>query len=339
MAHRFAYVLAVLALLPATPSAIGQGKNSNGPITDNEPGVGRITRWLDPAPLTTRLPPALTARLRPQDVLSYAAPGVLYPARNIGLQCQGVNATLADVPQRAARAGAADGAYELRFGEADFDGSRVFRLQANVQDLLPTGVSPRCELVSYPMPGSALPSSQNFWLAFSFWADDWAGTADEQLIAQMHIQEPRNLLLNPFFALVVKGRELRVELRHNDRDIPDQASTQLVTTARLPMPTRQWVTAVVQARMTTHATQEPFLRLWFNGTLVTDYSGPLGYALPPGGFAYAKVGVYHWTAGNPWDLKIPTRAMMLRAMLTVLDATSRYTADDLRAAVAGPEQR
>lgn len=296
-------------------------------------------RWTATAPAQTQLPARILRDLRPQDVLSYAAPGVLFPVRNIGLQCQGVNATLADLPQRSAMAHTATGSVEPRFGEAEIAGTPVFRLQAGALDALAPGNAPRCELVSYPMAESALPSGQTFWWALSFWADDWSGSHDEQLIAQFHVQEPRNLLLNPFFGLVVRGNALRVELRYNPLDLPSQASTQLITAARLAMPVRQWVTAVVQARMTTDAAQAPFLRLWLNGALVADYTGPLGYVLPPGGLAYAKAGIYHWVAGNDWDLAVPSRALLIGAMLGVRDATGRYTAEQLAAAVARSERR
>ena len=296
-------------------------------------------RWTATAPAQAQLPARIVRDLRAQDVLSYAAPGVLFPARNIGLQCQGVNATLADLPQRSVLAHTAAGSAEPRFGEAEIAGTPVFRLEAGARDVLDPGNAARCELVSYPMAESALPSGQTFWWALSFWADDWSGSHDEQLIAQFHVREPRNLLLNPFFALVVRGNALRVELRHNPLALPSQASTQLVTAARLTMPVRQWVTAVVQARMANDATQTPFLRLWLNGALVADYAGPLGYLLPPGGLAYAKAGIYHWVAANDWDLAVPRRALLIGAMLGVRDATGRYTAEQLAAAVAPSERR
>ena len=303
------------------------------------PALDTQARWTVAAPAQTQLPARIVRALRPQDVLAYAAPGVLFPVRNIGLQCQGVNATLADLPQRSALAQTATGNTELRFGEAEIAGTPVFRLQAGAHDALAPGSASRCELVSYPMAESALPSGQTFWWALSFWADDWSGSHDEQLIAQFHVQEPRKLLLNPFFALVVRGSALRVELRHNPLDLPTQASTQLVTAARLAMPVRQWVTAVVQARMGNDAAQAPFLRLWLNGALVADYAGPLGYVLPAGGLAYAKAGIYHWLAGNDWDLAVPSRALLIGAMLGVRDATGRYTAEQLAAAVAPAERR
>ena len=333
MNYYLATIAAVSVLVAAAPNASSQN-NPTGAPAEAAVDISRSTRWIESAPIRTILPLNLSAALRPQDLISYVAPGVLFPVRNIGLQCQGVNATLADVPQRMATANTSAGTVETRFGEVDLDGVRAFRLQINAVDVLPDGVSPRCELLAYPMPGSALPQAETFWLAFSFWADDWSGTNDEQLIAKMHIQEPRNTLLNPFFALVVRGNAMRLELRYNERTVPDKASTQLVTAARLAMPARQWTTAVVQARISTQAKQAPFLRMWLNGRLVADYEGPLGYVLPPGGFAYQKVGIYHWIADNPWDLKVPVRALLLGAMITVQDPSARYTQELLRAMIA-----
>lgn len=337
MPHCLHMILAMIVLLVSAPSAHAQRTAKD--LSANTGAIEHSARWVDAAPLRATLPARIGTLLGPNDVLSYAAPGVLFPARNIGLQCQSVNATLADVPHRAATVRTIDGAVEPRFGEVDVDGARVFRLQANAQDVLPSGTSPRCELVSYPMPGSALPQAETFWFAFSFWADDWSGTHDEQSIAQMHIQESRNILLNPFFALVVRGSEMRVELRLNEREVPNQATTRVVSTTRFPMPVRQWVTAVVQSRVSTETKHAPFFRMWLNGKQVVDYTGPFGYVLPPGGYAYPKVGIYHWIAGNPWDLQVPTRALLVGAMITVHDSTDRYNQDLLQVVVARPEAR
>ena len=341
MDHPHPLILCVLMLLPAVAAAQGAAPVDSGPALASEAdrALAQPRIVLRALPLREALPPGLSAKVRAQDVLVYAAPGVAYPARNIGLQCQGSNATLADVPQGLVQVPAVGGAAESRFSEAELAGGRVFRLQVSAGDTLAPGVAPRCELVAYPMPGSALPQGETFWFAFSFWADDWAGTRDEQLIAQWHVQDPRNILLNPFFAMVVRGAELRIELRHNERETPDQASTQLVTAARLAMPVRQWVTAVVQARIANQAAQSPFLRLWLNDQLVADYTGPLGYPLPPGGHAYPKVGIYHWTNGNAWDLQLPWRTLLVGAMLSVRDNSGRYGAAQLADAVAHPGAR
>lgn len=332
MKYYLAGILVLLLSAALARNVAAQEKQTEAP-DELAVDISRATRWVEAAPVQTVPPHGLGATLRPQDLITYVSPGVLFPARNIGLQCQGINATLADVPQRMATARTTVGSVEPRFGEVVLHGMRAFRLQMNAVDVLPNGVSPRCELIAYPMPGSALPQGQNFWLAFSFWADDWAGTADEQLIAQMHVQEPRNTLLNPFVALVVRGGELRLEVRYSKATPPDKASTHLMTAARMAMPVRQWTTAVIQARISTQASQAPFLRMWLNGRLVADYAGPLGYILPTGGFSYHKVGVYHWIDDNPWDLKVPVRALLVRTVMSVLDTDGRYSHDLLEASV------
>jgi hypothetical protein len=326
-----------LALLTSGAGVHGLPDNGSG-LTNNAMALtagdiedmGRWTRASQPN--STTLPTRITKLLRRQDVVTFVAPDALYPIRRIGLQCQGVNATLADVPHRTAQVHTSAGRTETRFGDAELNGVRAFRLQASFKDVLPPSTSPRCELLAYPTPDSALPSGRTFWFAFSFWADDWAGTRDEQIIAQFHTHTPTDILLNPFFALVVRGKELRAELRFNEREPPSQASTKFGNVSRVEMPVRQWVTAVIQARLTTDPARGPFFRFWLNGTQVVDYAGPAGYVLSPGAFAYPKVGVYHWTAGNPWDPAVPSRAMLVGAMLTVQDDAGRYSVDDLAAA-------
>lgn len=340
MAHLSCLIATSFLLLPAiAPGQSDRQGNTALKVYEAAQAIAMADSTVGALPLQGALPSRLTAGVRAQDVVSYLAPGFAYPARNIGLQCQGVNATLADVPQGSVQVQPVGGEAESRFGEVKLPGGRVFRLQASASDSLGVGVSPRCELVAYPMPDSALPQGETFWFAFSFWADDWSGTQDEQLIAQFHVQESRNILLNPFFAMVVRGGELRVELRHNERQTPDQASTMVVTAARLAMPARQWVSAVVQARVANDPAQSPFLRLWLNGQLVADYAGPLGYKLPPSGHAYPKVGVYHWLNGNAWDMRKPTRVLLIGSLLCLRDDTGRYSLDQVAAAVAPPMQR
>ena len=295
--------------------------------------MAQNARWLASTPASAKPPPSLSGPIRRDDILSYAAPGTLYPIRNIGLQCQGTNATLADVRRLAVHAVTPSGALAQRFGEASVAGRRAFRLQVGADDSLASDQSSRCELVSYPRPDSALPREQAFWLAFTFWADDWAASSAEQSIAQMHVEEPRRIVLNPFFAMVVRGDELRVELRHNASETPDRASTSLVIASRLRMPVRQWMTAVVQARLGADGEGAPFLRLWLDDALVTDYAGPLGYVLGADGRAYWKVGIYHWAAGNAWDLRAPERGLLVHAMLAVRDPDARYGPGTLRGAV------
>ena len=78
--------------------------------------------------------------------------------------------------------------------------------------------------------------------------------------------------------------------------------------------------------------------MWLDDTQVVDYHGPWGYVLQADAAAYAKVGLYHWLNGNPWDNKHPTRSMMVGSMLLARDSAQGYARTDLAAAVAAPIQ-
>ena len=299
-----------------------------------------LAEWVDFAqPATNGLPADLFNSVAASNIIAFASPRHLFPRRNIGLQCQGANATLADVPALAQQVETTHSAQRMqRFGAAGTAANPMFRLELGATDVLPSGASPRCEVMAYPMPGSALPANETFWLSVSMWVDDWRGANDELIIEQMHIQDPRKILLNPFLALAVRGNELRVELRHNPHQTPSQATTTVVSSTRVALPTRRWFTAVIQAKLSQDTTQAPFFKLWIDDTQVVDYRGAWGYVLQPDAAAYAKVGLYHWLNGNAWDSTFPTRSMMLGSMLLARDSAAGYARRDLVTAVAPPNQ-
>ena len=295
-------------------------------LTANPMGAAPLAEWVDLAqPATNGLPADLFNSVAASNIIAFASPRHLFPRRNIGLQCQGANATLADVPAHAQQVETTHSAQKVqRFGTAGSAANPVFRLELGATDVLPAGASPRCEVMAYPMPGSALPVNETFWLSVSMWVDDWRGANDELVIGQMHIQDSRKILLNPFLALVVRGNQLRVELRHNPHQTPSQATTSVVSTTRVALPTRRWFTAVIQANLSQDTTQQPFFKLWLDDTQVVDFRGAWGYVLQPDASAYAKVGLYHWLHGNAWDAAFPTRSMMLGSMLLARDSAVGY---------------
>lgn len=315
--------------VPATGSTVAPSVTTSTTPT--------IATWVTAAaPANGGLPPALSAQPLSRDILAYASPAYQVPMRNIGVQCQGANATLADLPASTQSVDDGTGRLATRFGTAGSAESPVFRLAIGMADVLPAGRAPRCEILSYPMVGSAIPANTAFWFAVSMWVDDWAGSSDEQILAQMHISDPRNILLNPFFALVLRGSDLRVELRHNALETPSQATTTLVTPARLTLPTRRWVTVTINARMATEASLQPFVRVWLDDRQIVDYRGLWGYVMQPATLAYAKAGLYHWTSGNAWDAAAPLREMMIGSMALISDATQRYERATVAASVAAP---
>ena len=319
-----------LLVSPTAAVALAVNPNSAASLAD----------WVELAqPATNDLPADLFNSVAASNIIAFASPKYLFPHRNIGLQCQGANATLADVPALAQQVETTHSAQKVqRFGTAGSAANPVFRVELGATDVLAAGTSPRCEVMAYPMPGSALPVNQTFWLSVSMWVDDWRGANDELIIEQMHIQDPRKIVLNPFLALVVRGNELRVELRHNPHQTPSQATTSVVSTTRVALPTRRWFTAVIQAKLSQDTTQAPFFKLWLDDTQVVDYRGAWGYVLQPDAAAYAKVGLYHWLHGNAWDTTFPTRSMMLGSMLLARDSAVGSARSDLITAVALPNQ-
>lgn len=292
--------------------------------------------WATPSsPATNGVPPAVLRTQQLSDVIAYVSANHWYPIRNIGLQCQGANATLADVPGTVQHVNTSTGQRATRFGVAG-QANQVFRLELGDTDLLPSEIVPRCELLPYPMPGSGLPVGETFWMSYSLWIDDWADAKDDVIIGQMHIQDKRNILLNPFVGLVVRGKEMTVELRHNPLATPSQATTTVVTAGRVTLPTRRWFNVSIRARTGETTAAPGFFQMWLNDAQVVDYVGPLGYAITPDAVAYAKVGIYHWLNGNPWDSKHPVRSMMIGALLVAREGPVRRSNQAFAAAVAIP---
>lgn len=330
---------AVAATVAASQPASSTGLVPSTLSTTQSTASPAIADWLPNAqPPVNGVPAALLDLVKQPNIIAFASPNHLYPMRNIGLQCQGANATLADVAALRLQVNNDAGQRITRFGVAGSAAKPVFRLELDASDVLPAGTPPRCELLTYPMPGSGVPVGETFWLAFSIWVDDWTGSTDEQSIGQMHIQDPRNIVLNPFLGLVVRGKELSVELRHNPLQTPSQASTTLIKAAQVTLPTRRWFTIAIRARLETDPAQQPFFQMWLDDRQIVDYSGPWGYVQQPDTTAYAKVGIYHWLNGNPWDTGRPTRSVMLGSMLLARDKASGYSHSELNAAVAPPVQ-
>ena len=330
---------AVAATVAASQPASSTGLVPSTVPTTQSTASPAIADWLPSAQTPVNgVPAALLDLVKQPNIIAFASPNHLFPMRNIGLQCQGADATLVDVAALRQQVNTNAGHRVTRFGVAGSTAKPVFRLELDATDVLPAGTQPRCELLTYPMPGSGLPVGETFWLAFSIWVDDWTGSTDEQSIGQMHIQDSRKILLNPFLALVIRGNELRVELRHNPHQTPSQATTSIISTTRVVLPTRRWITAVIQAKLSQDTTQEPFFKMWLDDTQVVDYRGAWGYVLQPEAAAYTKVGLYHWLNGNAWDTTVPTRSMMLGSLLLASDTGQRYSRNELSTAVARPTQ-
>ncbi len=282
----------------------------------------------------TQLP--LAPELR-DSVIWYAGADHMFPPEAIGLQCQGVNDTL--VRARAAVAVAINSHSDsdhLRFAIVRApDGVPALRLEIDARDNLPPKFAPRCELLGYPVPATALPVGRPFWYAVELWLDDWSQSEDEQIIIQWH-HDHRLEVLNPMFAVIVKGDRLSIVARRNTDDYPVRGTTTTIPVGAAAVPFGRWIQFIAQAELHQPGSNSPStLRLWMNGMLLVDYRGDLGYRLPPSSHAYAKVGIYHWTNGNPWDERVPRRTVLLRRALLIQDRDNSYSLATIASALTG----
>lgn len=284
----------------------------------------------------TRAQLPLAPELR-DSVIWYAGADHIFPPEAIGLQCQGVNDTLV-------RARAAVGvginanvdADPLRFAIVRApDGVPALRLEVDARDSLPPHFAPRCELLGYPTPATALPVGRPFWYAVEVRLDDWSKTEDEQIIIQWH-HDHRLKVLNPMFAVIVKGDRLSIVVRRNTDDDPVRSTTTTIAVGAAAVPFGRWIQFIARAELHEPGSDNAStLKLWMNGMLLADYRGDLGYRLPPSSHAYAKVGIYHWTNGNPWDERVPRRTVLLRRALLIQDRDNSYSLATIAHALAG----
>lgn len=323
---------------PVAPTVVAVAPSAPALSDSNQAIGGRtlpVLDWMTTAPALAALPPkAISDRFRTEDLKVSASATHVYPSSMVGLQCQGTNDTLFKVPAVSMAAGKTQADTLQRFGQAaNVDGEQALRFAVDVRDTLPVDWPPRCELLAYPTAASSLPVGEPFWFAVSLWLDDLSGTQDEQIVAQWHQNDPR-LNLNPFMALVQKGNALRVELRQSADALATKGSTSLIVPATLTIKPKQWMHLVIKAQIAHQSGAQHYFQLWQDGSQQINYTGPLGYNLASGSYAYAKVGVYKWLNGNTWDTSVPTRQVMLRSMLIARDPLNRYTVDGFATALS-----
>lgn len=269
------------------------------------------------------------------DIGVEARPALTFAGQHWGnVQCVGQIRASQDVPETGMVGTPLAGGDALRFGRV-FDPLNptqpVYRFTLDVNDP-PTASSQRCEVALSGGRG-ALPRDQVFWHAFAVLLSDQAGTTDEQAIAQWHAGDTSGLL--PIYTLLQKGNQLRLVLRYDSAATPTRAGTTTVTVWRsVTSQAGRWLSFVTQAQLTPRQGGGGFVRTWLDGKRIVDYTGPVGYDQPTA-TPYVKHGIYHWVdSSNPWDLKLPTRTVLQRHPLVVLDPTRKYTEASLAAAVA-----
>lgn len=303
----------VSAVLPWAPQPAALGKSVN-------------------ATTSTAVLTALPTGVRAVDLIAQVSPGATSNPRIIGLQCQGTNSDLAT--QSAAFVATPAASAVQRFGTAATLTEKAQRFEVGSTDKLPAGSPPRCENLVFP-GASGLREGETFWHAIEMWTDDWANSTDDQLVLQWH-QDDARLSQNPYFALLLKGKTLRAEMRSNANLLSTKASNTVFSSPAIAWTPKQWNSIVIQGRISPNPALSPFVRIWINGVLAINRTEPLGYYLAGNATYYVKWGIYKWTDGNPWDAKYPTRSVMVRNMLLVRDPTARYTATSIGSALKCP---
>lgn len=210
----------------------------------------------------------------------------------------------------------------------------LFRAQANNAY---HGGSPRCE-ISFKQPSQALPRNQVLWHAFSLWIDDWS-TASDMIAVSQWFHSMTGAGLNPPFVIVARGNRLTGQVRHS------QSTTKMTKKDQDMVRVfdldggfyKTWLNFVIQAKVSPDPADKGFMKIWLNGKQISDYQGPIGYAVP-GARELVVHGNYPLVKGNiPLDTSIPQRDLYLGTSIVVLDPNGRYAEPALRSVLEAAE--
>lgn len=262
------------------------------------------------------------------DILNQARPALPFAQQSWGNnQCAGYILASQKTPEAGLHGRALADGRTLRFGrvpDSSTASGYAYELAVDPGDAL-TASSYRCEIAFAADTQRALPRGVNFWHALAVKLPDWRMTSDEQSLAQWHAGDTSGGLL-PIYALLVRGKTMRLVLRYSTADTPTRANTKtLVVWSTDSWTPGVWLNVVTQARLSTDLADAPFVKTWINSRQVLDYAGPVGYK-QPAATPYAKQGVYHWVdATNPWDMQVPTRIIRMKRPVLVKDVARTYT--------------
>lgn len=283
-----------------------------------------------PTTTTTAPPPPvvwpaspLADPVDPADVRSSITPAKLSEQTWGQTQTGGLNLQVGEVPDEGV---SVDGA--LRFGAVPDplgSGNDVLLYRSGADDPVTVG-GIRTETAHY-----TLPYDQEFWQVTRLMHESWAGTDDQQIVFQWHDGDfSENGPGAPILAFYVKGEQLRIVARSDASSPPSRDSLtniDLLTEQATPYAGR-WQDVVINARLSPFPEDEPFLRIWRNGSLIVDYRGPLAFNQPEYE-DFAKLGYYHWlNADNDWDRSIPERSVYVAYMSIFDSPDGRYSFED-----------
>lgn len=189
--------------------------------------------------------------------------------------------------------------------------------------------APRCEVIISPTQSGRLQVGQEFWSGFGVLLPGWQATGDEQIIYQWHAGDG-STPLNPFLAISVQGDSFRIQARYSAITPANKQNTIKSLDVQSPgLPTARWTYFVLHAKVSHDGASQPYLQVWRDGRPIINQAGPLGYSLLTGR-PYAKFGHYHWIdESNPWPVDVPTRTVLLRSPVFIVEGAATYSADDV----------
>ncbi|MBV8501998.1 MAG: heparin lyase I family protein [Paucibacter sp.] len=254
-----------------------------------------------------------------------------------GVECNGVVRLIGEMPQPSVPANpGVDAAGMDRVGIAApaMGGDVGIALRSAETDSLSSG-APRCELAMVDGARSFLPFARAFWFASRVWIEPWPGSHDEQIVLQWHDYD-FDLALNPLMALIVQGdrAQLLVRWEAGSGATVDRTNIrmQILWDGESRQISGHWANLVIHARISPDLGDDAFLEFWIDGHKAASYRGPIGYrprnpALNQ--LNYAKVGIYHWLVGNPWDPRYLLRSVYVRRSVLVQDPVDPYVLEQV----------
>lgn len=219
-----------------------------------------------------------------------------------------------------------------RFGKiADpVDSSKQVLLFApNKFDGLVSG-APRCEASWWHSQPGKLKTGTDIWYAFGLLVPE-GSYGWESIISQWH----QECCVNPWAAFALRKDSIDVQLRWNSSSNPTQAGNSTRAWNSPGVPIDKWTVFVVKAKITPKPGDGGYYKVWRDGAVVADYTGPISYNTGDARVPWAKFGVYPWgyaSDGNRWTTP-ETMKVLFKAPVFVHDPSGKYTEADLRAYV------
>lgn len=208
------------------------------------------------------------------------------------LEALGVNTSIQDIPPTGvARAGFPIEGSDVRFGiEADPENpaKKAYRFALSSTDPL-TAAATRIEASTL---GYWLQEDADFTIGFAVRTGTWSSANDEQVLFQAKSVDTQPG--NPYLALTVGQGTGRWYIRSNANNPPLQASNTVTLASTTPWMPNAWQFFVVQLRRHWLPDKGAYVRVWQNGNLVVDFTGPISYNLV-NDVSQVKIGVYHYT--------------------------------------------